>query len=53
MTENGIQDYNQLEQYYIDRHVAMIQGLGSRYISYQDPIERGLDVRIKPMKTTS
>ncbi|CAG0901695.1 unnamed protein product [Darwinula stevensoni] len=44
MTENGIQDYSQLEQYYINRHVAMIQGLGSRYISYQDPIELGLDL---------
>lgn len=46
MSSEGLKDYNELEQYYIRRTIKNVADIGYKYMIWQDPIDKGLQVGI-------
>lgn len=49
MTLENIKDYNELEQYYIKRTISNVVDIGYKYMIWQDPIDKGMKVSLKPI----
>ena len=45
MEEMGFTDYNQVEQYYIERVMDIVGSKGVYYVIWEDPINKGVQVR--------
>lgn len=42
MQAHGMVEYSELEQYYVEKAIALVQELGYRYIVWQDPVDNGV-----------
>nr|QGA87799.1 chitobiase [Dolerocypris sinensis] len=43
MQDNGMTEYAEVEQYFVERHSETIAELGARQIVWQDPLEKGVE----------
>ena len=45
MKNNNMTETSQLEQYYVIRTVENVKDIGYKYMTWQDPIDNGVQVR--------
>jgi len=46
MLENNYSDISEVQEHYTQRHVKMVSDLGALPISWQDPLDAGVNVII-------
>ena len=46
MFQNRLRNVNEVEQHYVEKTIANVKDLGSKYVVWQDPVDNGVKVSV-------